>query len=237
MIIATSGSREMALTIPPPLAEVLAKQPIPQQAFPWKPAGWLAKMHDLPEVLNRLNHLPQEVDRTTVREVVLNELDGGHVLAAFVTAMVWGYGDRGYGPARVRWVFTGVKAGALTAPVRNDIADLLRNAVDVVRDKGPVKGFEYMGNEGRIKYLGSAFFTKWLYFASALKCPDDQNAAPILDKQVHDWLKEHAGVTFNISQTTAYESYLRTLTDWGKEYGRSPVQVEKAIFGLQTGRT
>jgi hypothetical protein len=37
--------------VPPLLAEVLAKQPLPQRAFPWIPAGWRKEMHDLPEVL------------------------------------------------------------------------------------------------------------------------------------------------------------------------------------------
>jgi hypothetical protein len=47
----------MISPIPSSLAEVLARPPVPQQAFLWKRAGSLAKMHDLPEVLNRLHHL------------------------------------------------------------------------------------------------------------------------------------------------------------------------------------
>lgn len=130
----------MEFHVPPLLAEVLAKQPIPQRAFPWKPAGWLKEMHDLPEVLHVLGRLPESVDRSLVRDTVLAELDGGRVLPAFVSAMVWGYGDRGYGPTRVRWVFTDVKAGAHTAPVRSNVAGLLRTATEVVRDQGPVRG-------------------------------------------------------------------------------------------------
>lgn len=94
-----------------------------------------------------------------------------------------------------------------------------------------------MNNAGRIKHLGSAFFTKWLYFGSALTSPDDPNAAPILDKQVQDWLKQHAGVTLDIRRTEAYQRYVDALTAWGEHHGRTPVQVEKAIFGLATGRT
>ena len=47
-----------------------------------------------------------------------------------------------------------------------------------------------MSDAGRIKYLAGVFFTKWLCFASALAGADDPNAAPILDQQVHDWLKK-----------------------------------------------
>lgn len=94
-----------------------------------------------------------------------------------------------------------------------------------------------MNNAGRIKYLAGAFFTKWLYFASATTSADDSNAAPILDKQVHDWLQREAGISVNIHRTQDYQRYLETLIAWGNAYSRTPVQVEKAIFGLATGRT
>jgi hypothetical protein len=223
--------------VPPLLAEVLAKQPLPQRAFPWTPAGWRKEMHDLPDVLQVLDGIPERVDRSMVREAVLADLGGGRVLPAFVSAMVWGYGDAGYGAMRVRWVLTGVKAGAHNAPVRGDVADLLRTAAEVVRTQGPVEGFRYMNNAGRIKYLASAFFTKWLYFASALTSADDPNAAPILDDQVRQWLEKNAGVILDISRTADYQRYFDALTGWGEIYGRTPIQVEKAIFGLATGRT
>jgi hypothetical protein len=227
----------MATPVPPLLAEVLAEQPIPQRAFLWTPTGWHKEMYDLPDVLQVLNTLPERVDRATVREVVLQQIDHGTVLSGFVCAMVWGYAGAGYGATRVRWVLTGTKTGAHDAPTRTDVADSLSEAAKVVRGEGPVAGFRYMNNSGRIKYLASAFFTKWLYFASALTSPDDPSAAPILDNQVADWLDAHAGLTLDIGRTADYETYLATLNEWGRAYDRVPVQVEKAIFGLATGRT
>lgn len=194
-------------------------------------------MHDLPDVLRVLDSVPDKVDRNLIREVVTTQLEDDRVLPAFVSAMVWGYGDSGYGPTRVRWILSGVKSGAHDAPVRGDVAVLLRTAADTVRVQGPVEGFRYMNNAGRIKYLAGAFFTKWLYFASALTNADDRCAAPILDKQVHDWLEREAFISLNIHRTPDYERYLDTLKDWGADYDRTPVQVEKAIFGLATGRT
>jgi hypothetical protein len=226
----------MSVSPPPELAAVLSEPPRPQCAFPWKPAGWLTEMHDLPEVQHMLGGLPDKVDRTQIRETVLAELAAGRVLSAFVSAMVWGHGDTGYGATRVRWVLTGVKAHAHDAPVRKDVAGLLGTAADVVRTDGPVEGFRYMSNAGRIKHLASAFFTKWLYFSSAVSDPDDPNAAPILDKRVHDWLENRAGMTLEISRTTEYQRYLDVITGWGDRFSRTPVQVEKAIFGLATGR-
>jgi hypothetical protein len=183
----------MAVQAPTLLAEVLAEQPVPQQAFPWKKAGWREMMHDLPAVLQVLNDLPERVDRSLRRKVVLTE--------------------------------------------RADVAGLLRAGVETVRAQGPVEGFRHMNNAGRIKYLGGAFFTKWLYFTSALTSPDDPNAAPILDKQAYDWLEQHAGLNLDIDRTPDYERYIEVLTAWGDTHGRTTVQVEKVIFGLATGRT
>lgn len=194
-------------------------------------------MHDLPDVLRVLESLPDKVDRNLIPEVVTTQLEDERVLPAFVSAMVWGYGDSGYGPTRVRWILSGVKTGAHDASVRGDVAVLLRTAANTVRVQGPVEGFRYMNNAGRIKYLGGAFFTKWLSFASALINADDPCAAPILDKQVHDWLQREAGISLNIHRTPDYERYLDTLKAWGADYDRTAVQVEKSIFGLATGRT
>lgn len=219
------------------LAAVLAQPPIPQRSFPWNRSAWSSAMHDLPDVRKLLDSLPDRVDRDSIRDVVAVQLKDGGVLPAFVSAMVWGYGDSGYGPTRVRWVLTGVKTGAAEAPVRGDVEELLRTAAETVRAQGPVEGFRYMNNDGRIKYLAGAFFTKWLYFASATTGADDSNAAPILDKQVHDWLQREASISVNIHRTQDYQRYLETLKAWGNAYSRTPVQVEKAIFGLATGRT
>jgi len=226
----------MPKPVPSLLAAALAEPPRPQHAFVWEPAGWRTEMHDLPEVQGMLGDLPGRVDRELIRLKVLEELNEGRVISAFVSAMVWGYGDRGYGPVRVRWVLTGVKQGAHGASVRGDVPGLLSDAVEVVRGEGAVEGFRFMANAGRLKYLASAFFTKWLYFASALDSPDDPRAAPILDKQVHDWLEKHADMTLDISRTHEYRRYLDVLTEWGDQFARTPVQVERVIFSLATGR-
>lgn len=231
------GDKQMTPGAPESLAAVLSQPPLPQRSFQWNRSAWSAAMHDLPDVQQVLDSLPDRVDRESIREVVTAQLEAGGVLPAFASAMVWGYGDSGYGPIRVRWVLTGVKTGVDGAPVRSDIADLLRTAAEIVRAQGPVEGFRYLNNEGRIKHLAGAFFTKWLYFASATTSADDPNAAPILDKQVHDWLEREAGILVNIHKTQDYQRYFQTLRAWGDDYARTPVQVEKAIFGLATGRT
>ncbi len=228
------GVSAMIPEVPPVLTKLLEQPPQPQRSFAWEPAGWHHQMHDLPDVRQMLDALPERVDRGIVRTVVARELDRQRVLPAFVSAMVWGYGDKGYGPTRVRRVLTGVKTGARDAPVRDDVAGVLRTAAEVVRREGPVEGFRYMNNAGRIKHLAASFFTKWLYFASALSDPDDVGAAPILDMRVRNWLQDHTGVDLDLRQTRDYETYLMILNGWGALYGRTSVQVEQAIFSCST---
>lgn len=69
-----------------------------------------------------------------------------------------------------------------------------------------------------------------------MQTPDDPTAAPILDKQVADWLLTHAGVALQLGRTSSCESYLQLLTLSGNQHNRTTAQIEKAIFGLATGR-
>lgn len=223
--------------IPSPLLALLEADPLPQGSFLWHRDAWQREFHDLPEVLEVLNQLPERVDRDSTRRIVLAELEFNRVLAAFICVMVWGYGTTGVGPLRTRWVLTGIKnRNASQEPVLPSVATHLAAGVQAVRSQGALEGFRLMCNEGKIKHLGSAYFTKWLYFTSTLNGPDDAEAAPILDQQVAGWLNLHADVSINVNRTHSYEQYLELLTFWGSQKDRSRVQVEKAIFGLATGR-
>ena len=225
--------------LPDLLREILAEAQAPQRGFDWNPESWRVALADCPDVLDQLNELPKKINRDEVCRIVTSNLKRGAVLPAFVTAMIWGYSTAGYGPTRVRWVLTGVRGkDAMGASVRFAVAARLEEAVQVVRAEGAVEGFRHMNNAGHIKYLGPAFFTKWLYFASAAAGPDDARAAPIFDKQVKDWLANKAGVRLNIYKTNDYSRYIALLKAWGSHTSkvRTPAQVEKAIFYLATGR-
>jgi hypothetical protein len=89
---------------------------------------------------------------------------------------------------------------------------------------------------GISRILGPAFFTKWLYFASATSGPDGDDAAPILDKRIKQWLCAPADLILDINKTDDYQRYVELLREWGSSHGWTAVQVEKAIFGLATGR-
>lgn len=229
----------MSPEVPPVLAGPLGEEPQPQKSFPWHRDKWREELHDLPDVLKTLDGLPDRVDRQSTRDVVLHELAQGRVLSAFVPVMVWGWGTTGLGPLRTRWVLTQTddkRASARHLPIQASVIDRLEAGSRTVREDGPLTAFKLMNNGGRIKHLGPSYFTKWLYFCSALQGPDDASAAPILDKQIVSWLREHAGVSLNADKSASYAAYLEVLGDWGKQYGRTPVQVEKTIFKLATDR-
>ncbi len=226
----------MTKNMPQPLIDHLAKN-TEQGAFGWRREAWQTALHDNELTLSMLDRLDENVDREITRTVVLEELSAGRVTPAFVAAMIWGYGKTGYGPARVRWVLTGVRGRAsVSAPIRSDVLEKLTAGANVARESGPVEGFRYMNNAGKILYLGGPFFTKWLYFTTAVDGIADPNAAPILDAQVAGWLRANHVASLRVDKTPAYENYLRMLLDWGHRSGRAPAQVEAAIFHLATGR-
>ena len=226
-----------AAPVPLELDALLRAAPVRQGDFAWSREPWRVQAHDLPEVLAMLEALPDRVDRHSVREVVLEEFRAGNALSAFVAAMIWGYGTTGYGPGRVRWVLTGTRGTrAVDEPILATVATRLTAGATTVREAGPLEGYRAMNNELRIKFLGGAFFTKWLYFVSAVEGPYAVGAAPILDRQVASWLDRNQVMGLNIRSTASYARYLELLAAWGEQYGRSRVQVEQAIFGLATGR-
>lgn len=175
------------MTQPPPeLDAVLAAVPVEQRCFGWRRPAWENQLHDLPDARELLGRLPERVGRASTRDVVLRELDEGRVIPPFVAVMIWGHGTTGYGPSRVRWVLTGQKGvRSYHADVRREeLTEKLGGAVEVVRGKGAAEAYAYMYGDGRLPYLGGAFFTKWLYFASAVDGVDAEDAAPILDQRI-----------------------------------------------------
>lgn len=229
----------MTIDIPPALAGLLQDEPTPQESFPWIRQPWVDQMHDQPEVLAILEQLPDRIDRPMIRDVVMSELGSGRVLSAFVPAMVWGWGTAsGRGALRTRWILTEVSDRSQPAaplPVVASVSERLEASARAVREAGPEEAYRLMYNEGAIKHFGRSYFTKWLYFASALEGPDDPAAAPILDDKITAWLGKEAELLFDKS-TASYAQYLELLACWGEPHGQTRVQVEKAIFKLATGR-
>ncbi|UPO76399.1 hypothetical protein [Arthrobacter sp. Helios] len=225
--------------IPAVLATRLSAEQAHQKAFLWNRAKWEPLVSDIPDAAAALKDLPNELDRDAVRGAVQGNLVRERVLGALVPVLIWG-GPGRYGPYRARRILT---AGTNTAggAVETDIREQLIKAGDIVRDENAAaEAFRFMNNEGRIKFLGPAFFTKWLAFSSMTDSVDGKNVAPILDKRVRDWIFQNTRGTDQINlrttSTAHYQRYLDLLDAWGGPYGRTRAQVELAIFDLTRDR-
>lgn len=225
--------------IPDALEPRLREAPSEQRAFPWERSLWEPVVHDVPDAAKVLHELPGRIGRQTVRDVVQANLTRDRVLGALMAVLIWG----GPSPRRAssaRAILTGVlRRGNLDVPVDDSIRDRLLEGACRVREDGAVPAFWYMNNEGHVKHLGGAFFTKWLAFASMTGEIDGPEVAPILDTRVITWIAQHTtpSVTLSTSKTPSYERYLELLDAWGAPHDRTRTQVELAIFELTRDRS
>ncbi|MFC8181567.1 hypothetical protein ACFULT_22040 [Rhodococcus sp. NPDC057297] len=86
-----------------------------------------------------LDQVPARLDRAAVSRLVEVLLSQSNVTAAFVIAMMWGYGTSNVGPYRTTRVLTGGNS-APDAPISAEVVARLTKAVDVARHDGAVEG-------------------------------------------------------------------------------------------------
>ena len=212
---------------------------MPQRSFPWDLHRWRPVVADLAVVLAVLEGLPNRLGRDEVRVVVQEQLAVRQPLAALVPVLIWG-GPGGYGPHRARAILTGDRTRSnLDRPVDESIGDRLAEAAGMVRHGKLVDAFRYLNNQGHVRNLGGAFFTKWMAYASMTASTYGAEVAPILDKRVRDWIARASRDTgrpieLRTDRTSDYETYLTVLDVWGHGPGRTRTraQVELAIFEL-----
>lgn len=220
------------MTAPPQTLEVALRQELlPQRAFAYDRKAWLRGLGHFPGVETAINGLPAAVDRAIIASTVEELLRDDRVVPAFVTAMIWGHGRANYGPSRTAKLLKG--AGTHRADAASEsVAGKLAESVLRARGDGPVEGFRYLNNQGHIKGLGPAFFTKWLYFVTARGQEHSAQAAPVLDALIINWLRTEANLRIRYGKTPGYEHYLETLHAWGQPHQLTPVEVEERIFRL-----
>ncbi|MCQ9386418.1 8-oxoguanine DNA glycosylase OGG fold protein [Brevibacterium moorei] len=226
----------------PTLPEALRLQleAVPTQGkFEWKRKPWLEAVHDVPDAHRVVSELPDLVDRQIIRDVVQTNLSHDHVLGGFVAMRIWGSGADNRGPSRARSCLTGiVSRDNKSAPVDETVRDKLLKAAEIVQTGDAEAGFYYMKNDGWIRNLGGAFFTKWLSFSSMTGAIDGPEVAPILDARVCGWIAENTAgeqqIRLTTDRTKAYRKYLELLDAWGSQSDpvRTRAQVELAIFNL-----
>lgn len=219
--------------MPPPNLVALMKQDFaPQRPFSYPREAWRSWLKGIPEAVKTIDSLPEALDRQIVTEV-FETLWPDNVPGAFVAAMIWGHGSSNYGPYRTAKVLT-QSARPKSEPIDSSVTARLRTSVELVRSNGPGDAYEYLNNSpGRIKGLGPAFFTKWLYFGSAKGPAGNAGAAPILDALISNWFAElEPPVRLRYARTPDYRQYVELLAEWGQPYGIGPAGVEERIFRL-----
>lgn len=195
-----------------------------QQGIRWRRERWLAAF---PEAADALQALPVRLDRGAVGAACAGAA-GSPAAAwqAFVVVMAWGYGTVGYG----RWRTARILQDDSHAP------DRLASVAQQLGERGALAAYGLLGGACRLRGLGPAFGTKYLYF-----CPQPAAGprALILDRLVARWLARNAGVSLNprFWSSNTYGRYLELLGSWAKALGTAPDEVEMRIFQAETGTT
>lgn len=144
------------------------------------------------------------VPRRITREFLCNGFQNPNsdidALTLFAAAMIWGYGDVGYGPHRVALMLKSVdkREGSI-----NQFVQELKEAS--LENESGAYGF-LAKRVNRLDWLGPSFASKLAYFATPKHC------SPILDSVVAEWIyKQEGRWLFNANRwsTNQYESYRR----------------------------
>lgn len=180
----------------------------PQRGIHWSSTFW---RRWLPEYDHLYDSLPEPLSRSVVQRYV-DERAEADPAAAFVTTMMWGFANVGYGPYRTRHI---LESGP-DVPVR------LASAIGATSAE---HAYAALAGPRRVSGLGPAFGTKWIHFASG-------GEAPILDRLVTRWLERHRVLRLNPvpwSRAT-YSRYLTLLQGWSGTVGLHPVILERLMF-------
>lgn len=163
-----------------------------------------------------LSQLKDAVSRADVFLMARELETERQALDLFVASMVWGHGKNGYGAWRTARVLQDPAAGSK-----------LLEAARVTRQSGGCAGFNQMAGD-RLKYLGVAFATKYLFFCG----PGNVAEQPlVLDAVVQRWLSIHAGMWLSLDwNKNDYRKYLTCVAAWADELGEDPATLEESMF-------
>jgi hypothetical protein len=192
-----------------------------QQATRWPRERWLAAF---PEDSCALALLPEYLDRASVRAACLDAPSSPAAARhAFLVVMAWGHGMVGFGP----WRTARILQEGSHAP------DRLAKVAQHLVHWGALDAYSLLGGDCRLRGLGPAFGTKYLYF-----CPQSAAGprALIFDRLVAAWLAQHADVRLSpVSWSSkTYRHYLELVRSWADALGVACDEVEQCIFQAQS---
>ena len=143
-----------------------------QEGFNWTSSrgNWVKYF---PKESKFISSLPDEVDRQLIRKLC-NSKDC-NIRQKFLAAMIWGYGDRGYGSYRVAKMLSQKNAESILAQV-----------FLLAQSKKPQAAYLYL-MQNRIKHLGPSYGSKFIAF-----CTPRETSAPIYDSFIALWIAQNA---------------------------------------------
>jgi hypothetical protein len=193
-----------------------------QRPVSWSRDRWIDRLGERAV----FKKLPDQVGRRDVVDVFAGVSDEESATDAFIAAMVWGFGQVGYGAWRTQRILE-----------KNDrVGARLLAIAKKTAGEGGVAGFEEV-SEAPLKYLGVAFGTKFLFFAA--EASPEKVAAPVLDRIICSWLADNLGCKLDISswrRSQDYRRYCDKLAEWAFARDMTPGQVEEALFEYATRR-
>jgi len=188
-----------------------------QEGFNWTASrdNWLKAF---PAETKLIQGLSAEVDRQTVRDVCKSQKYG--IREKFLAAMIWGYGNRGYGPYRVTQMLN-----------QSNSEEILINVYELCKSGEPKEAYQLLKNN-RIRILGPSYGSKFINF-----CTPREIGAPIYDSLISMWIDSYAKEEF-FGLSTRSESWnsktYNRYWDWVKIHSDSlncyPDQIELVLF-------
>ena len=162
--------------------------------------------------------LPNELNRGHLRSIC--ESSENTIIEKFLVVMIWGYGDRGYGPYRV------------TQMLSTEHAEKVLFEVHSLCSTGkPKDAYEFL-RKNRLRILGPAYGTKFITF-----CTPRETGAPIYDSYVGMWIEKFAPQDFTQVPTASitwnqrtYSRYSRWIKEHSDHFGCYPDEVELVLF-------
>lgn len=188
-----------------------------QEGFYWGSSvkNWVSSFPVDEEFITRL---PLTIDRARVRDIC--ESSKFSVREKFLAVMIWGYGDRGYGPYRVTQMLSQTHA-----------EEVLTDVFGLCQSGNPKDAYVFL-KKNRIRILGPSYSSKFISF-----CTPREIGAPIFDSYIALWINSFASEDFAEVSTTAEVWNSRTYAhywDWVKIHADElkcyPDEIELVLF-------
>jgi hypothetical protein len=188
-----------------------------QEKFNWnsRKPSWISTF---PKERDFINKLPDEIGRDDVRAVC--ESMENSITEKFLTVMIWGFGDRGYGSYRASRMLS----------QENTVGSLMQ-VYELCVNREPKEAYKFL-SLNRIYMLGPSYGTKFISF-----CVPRDVGAPIFDSLLSKWTSEFAYREFREVGTSSDRWNLSTYSrywDWVKIHSERfqcfPDEIELVLF-------